>query len=500
MLISKLGEIIDSLAKENSACILESTTTVVISDLTFPSVECIISACSDLKWKWTLFDGADEQCFIADIDNDLGPFRVALDKPDAPAGTLQILTATGLTKFLITGSTSVKWWVAGLSERIETRSNVLCPWGDSFFFELLPETKNPRALVKEYTTERTVPSNIGLWLLRDPNITFTYSKIFSTWLNASIRAISRSLANEIDPESGALKFNGNPKASINYPSDKDDLSIYFDKENFKELQIAAIWVYENPRETESKHTLLATEIARISNIHNEFSDCLGIQISSSLDSARIAYQMMMSDLSRDTLKSLGDLRKSITEETAKVTDAMRQLVGGVSAALAVGFGLLATRMTTNTSPWLIIAVTFVVLTYVLSIIFSGVQFVRIQRQLRKDWQSKLYRFLPDADYKKMVSDPTSKSESTFMIGAIISSLAIIALTVVVLYLSFHEKTPTANSDQSTSNIIISKEITSSSATIASTPSSDKVNSNKPIKYNITNKSKPTPEKPPKPAQ
>src|SRR5690606_34146072 len=148
----------------------------------------------------------------------------------------------------------------------------------------------------------------------------------------------------------------------------------FEGESFESLQASAAWVFDNDREAESRHILLANEIARASNNGTEFSRCFGTQISDCLSGAKITYQMMLSDLSRDTLKALGDLRKVITEETAKVTDVTRQLIGGVSAALAVGFGLIATRLSTNTNPWLIAAVMILVAVYVAVIIYSGLQF------------------------------------------------------------------------------------------------------------------------------
>lgn len=457
MSTNELGQLIDELVSNHSAYVQESVTSVVISNLSFDSLNKVANACAALGWGLQIFDGAEEDYVIGEADNDMGPFRVAFEKIGAPVDTLQILTLEGFSNFLINGGPCSKWWVAGLSERILTRSNFLCPWGDQISFEPSPNTKNPRSLVREHTNNRVVPSDIGLWILRDPTTIFTYSAAFSIWLNASIRAVSRSLASEIDADSGALKLNGNIKISIKFPSNENDLSNNFDAEKFHRFQSAALWVFDNARETESKHVLLATEIARNSDVGCDFSYCFGDQISSSLDSAKIAYQMMMSDLSKDTIKALGDLRKAITEETAKVTDAVRQLVAGVSAALAVGFGLIAARVTTNANPWLINAVMLIVFAYVTVIILSGLQFVLIQRQLRKDWQPKLYRFLPDEDYKKMVAAPAAKSERTFMVAALISSVAVIVVTLIVFFMpSIHKGEKSFDFIEPSSNVASSR--------------------------------------------
>ena len=469
MLISELGYFIDRLssADEIPAFVDESAAIVAVSNLSHESARKISEMCDELAWNFSLYDGANQLYANADVDADMGPFRVVISKPQVSPDTLEILTIDGLSKFLKTELSHVKWYVAGLSERIVTRSNVLCPWFDTYLFEPMLPTKNPRSLVREYTSVRTVPANIGRWLLVDPEIRFTKSSAFSTWLNASVRAISCSLTNEIDAESGALKFNGTQKFSVACPDVSEDLSTSFEGESFESLQVSAAWVFDNDREAESRHILLATEIARASNYGTEFSHCFGIQISACLSSAKITYQMMLSDLSKDTLKALGDLRKVITEETAKVTDATRQLIGGVSAALAVGFGLIATRISTSTSPWLIAAVMILVAVYVAVIIYSGIQFILIQRQLRADWQSKLYRFLPDADYQKMVSVPAGKSERTFMVSATMSGIAAILLTGVVLFLSFNGKTTGTQNNSSSANNKVSTAASTSTSTSTS---------------------------------
>lgn len=478
MLINELGDFIDRLsrANESSAFIDESVATVAVSNLSHESARNISEMCAELAWAFSLYDGANQIYDNADVDADMGPFRIVISKPQASPEILEILTTEGLFKFLKTEPAHVKWYVAGLPERIVTRINVLCPWFDMHLFEPMPLTKNPRSLVREYTSVRTVPENIGRWLLVDPAIRFTKSSAFSAWLNASVRAISCSLANEIEAESGVLKFNGTQKFSVAFPDAHEDLSTSFEGESFESLQAAAAWIFDNDREAESRHILLATEIARASNYGTEFSHCFGAQISACLNSAKITYQMMLSDLSRDTLKALGDLRKVITEETAKVTDATRQLIGGVSAALAVGFGLIATRISTNTSPWLIAAVMILVAVYVAVIIYSGVQFTLIQRQLRVDWQSKLYRFLPDADYQKMVSIPAGKSERTFMVSAIISGIAATLLTAVVLFLSFKGNTTVKLNNSGITNINAPIATSTSSIPVALQRSSNKVSS------------------------
>jgi len=446
--ISNLGNLIDGLAKNASAVVAETSTHVSVSNVQSEAAIYITQACNKVGWPCSLFDGADQPCEITGIHEDFAPFRAVIVKPPQSPGVLPVLTITGLNNFLQSQPSHSEWLVAGLSERIITRSIVLRPWDDECDFYPMPITKNPRSLVREYTNNRTVPPDIRPFLLAVPDVHVTTCAASFTWLNASVRAICRSLVNEIDAETGALKCNGTPKLSILFPEPTEDLSLSFSLENFKYLQMAATWVFDNEREAESRHTLMVNEIARVGNANANLAECFAIHISSALSSAKIAYQMMLSDVSKDTLKALGDLKKAVTEETAKVTEVTRQLVGGVSAAIAVGIGLIATRVSTSAHPGLIATVMVLVAVYVSVIIYSGAQFVSIQRQLRTDWQSKLYRFLPSVDYEKMVSVPTGRSEHTFFVSAWISGSAVIVLTIIVLFLSATERVPEGNNSGS----------------------------------------------------
>lgn len=155
--------------------------------------------------------------------------------------------------------------------------------------------------------------------------------------------------------------------------------------------------------------------------------------------------MSISDLGKDTLKALSDLKKSVTEDTSKVADATRQTVAAVATALAVGLGLLAARVTTSTAPWLILAVMLVVLLYVGTIVYSGYTYIVLQRQLRVDWQPRLYRFLSDEDFKRMVTAPSFAAEQTFFriakIGVATVSLLTVSFAISWIFLDPASPTP-----------------------------------------------------------
>ena len=178
---------------------------------------------------------------------------------------------------------------------------------------------------------------------------------------------------------------------------------------------------------------MANDIARSAGGNGDDLQVLLDNISDSLEGAKVAYQVSLSDLGRDTLKMLADLRKAVTEETAKVTDATRQLVTSVSGAMAIGLGLIAARVSAAASYELIVAVMVVVAAYVGVVIYSGYGFIQLQRQLRSDWQPRLYRFLPPIEYDSMVSRPAAQAERTFFKVACGGGIGVLVLMVIVVF-------------------------------------------------------------------
>jgi hypothetical protein len=142
--------------------------------------------------------------------------------------------------------------------------------------------------------------------------------------------------------------------------------------------------------------------------------------------------MALADTSRDTLKVLGDLRKAVGDEIAKLNDMGRQLAASVAAAVATGIGLVAARIAAGTPSWLNLTVTVVVTMYVAMIVLSGVHFIRLQRSLRGEWQPRLYRFLPTSEYARMVDTPVAKAERGFFRIAWCGGAAVLLIALACL--------------------------------------------------------------------
>lgn len=222
-------------------------------------------------------------------------------------------------------------------------------------------------------------------------------------------------------------------------------------------------MFDNAREAEVKHILLSAEIARSGRADGEVQEYFRENLAAALDCARIAYQMAVSEITKDTLKSLTDLRKAVTEETSKATDATRQAIAAISTALTVGLGLIAARLTLQINPYLISIVMAVAVGYTVLNVMSGRKFINIQRKLRKDWQPKLYRFLSEAEFKKMVGEPIEQAEGLFYK---VSCRGIAMLGVAALGISIYAFTYSAPAPSSSTSVVPPPQAPASTAPAA----------------------------------
>ncbi len=466
MSLITLAERLNNLANQANAHISEGEVVVTASNLLADATLQILGICRELGWACSVFDQEQTNTEEKYITEDFEPFRITIQKPENPPSTIYILTSAGFSQWLEKGHNASQWLIAGLSKPLTTISRIYAGWeylGPATNLEASIETKSPRALVKEPGQSKIVPADIRPWLLIDETQHDFENKIHKAWSVKAFDATLHSLANEIDPEDYSLIFKGPPKLILKSPRSEENLSINITKYLFLNIQKAAHWVYENRRETEIKHLLLAIEIARSGQNTGPTSDYLEKNISTALESAKIAYQMSLSDLGKDTIKSLSDLRKAITEETAKATDATRQMVTAVSGALTVGIGLAAARISTDINPWLVTLAMSIATAYMVLVSYSGWSFIKIQRNLRKDWQPKLYRYLPEAEYEKMVSEPARQSEQTFKRSALWGSATVVAMFIGLTIFSFFGKTQSGVLEKTLAEPIKSTSETSAEA-------------------------------------
>ncbi|WP_228894790.1 hypothetical protein [Pseudoduganella aquatica] len=428
----KLARAIDELFLVKKLYVTETVDHVALSEVSFTHTKNLLELINQARLVASIHDRDHSDWSEIELREEYAPFRIAFAKPQGSEDELFILTNTAFSAFLKNNQSARLWRVARFGATMRTEGCTYADWEQDVETPAPIAKKSPRSLVRETSGNRIVPATIAPWTLTDSSFALK-SKAAIIWANYSISACIRSLADDIDSETGEIKFKGPPRLTLKLPERADKYFEDLGASAFSSLQQAVAWVFENDREAEVRHILFACEIARSSNPTDGELHLLGRNLQPAFEGAKIAYQMSIAEVGKDTLKSLADLRKSVTEDTSKVTESTRQVAAAVAGALALGFGLIAARTSTTTPHWLLVTVMVIVVLYVGTIIFAGFDFIRLQRSLRSEWQSRLYRFLPQSDYDVMVAVPTRHAERTFTWTAGIGGVVVILLACAVAF-------------------------------------------------------------------
>ncbi len=164
---------------------------------------------------------------------------------------------------------------------------------------------------------------------------------FLAWRDAAALAIARSLVSEVYQADGKAQvvLAGKPTRRIAF----GDLTI--EAAGFSMLQQAARWIFVEGPDAELRHTFLVHELARAWEGEEDFGSGLVKRLRQALESASLAYRAHVQDGSRETIKSLADMRKTLAEEITH-DFGIRQGVDerfGAFVIAALSFGQMETQ-------------------------------------------------------------------------------------------------------------------------------------------------------------
>lgn len=423
-----LARAVDALASAGRATVTESRADIAIYQLDAEGVRAIMPLLAPAGFVLgKLVDDGGALAFEDVVDGSDGIELVAT-KPAVPDGVLPILTRAGFRATLERGADEPVIWVEELDRRIDTVQVRYSTWPDADPFQPDDAPADPARVVRILGVAG-VAEPIGRWLLRPADADVS-GPLLTAWRERAAVALAGALAQEVEGD-GRLLFRGPPPTRF-----RRDGANRVTVADFEALQAAASWVYENPRELENRHGLLGAEVARTALRDGNLVDLSSV-MANALEGARIAFGFGVSQQSRDALKTLSDLRKAVTEETGKLADATRSLATAMTTSALGNAGLVVARLTLPKGAGFVGAAAIVIgvalALYVGVVIASGFHFVSIQRDLRANWRERLYRFLPEDEYERMVTNPVGRAEAGFRNTAIASgALALVMLVAVAL--------------------------------------------------------------------
>src|ERR1043166_6886581 len=261
---------------------------------------------------------------------------------ESTAEWVYFLTRGGLADSLedLTGNENPRSvWIPETFEPFTTHTLRFGPWGGPREHNRpAGATERPRKLVRDQTYERT-PEFISPWLLdKEPA---DNSHIFGVWRKAAVRRLAFVLPYEIRAEGGAqYAILKGPRSNPIAISPIDD---NWADANFTLLNEAVQWVYGSRQHAEERFIFLNEQLSLAWRDNDRWSPGLRQVLSRSLVSAKDAYEFYLRDQSKETLRSLGDLRKSLMDEVAKTQQATRDLLSAIWRDFAIAALVLALR-------------------------------------------------------------------------------------------------------------------------------------------------------------
>jgi len=431
----KLAEALDAWALESRALITEHTSQVVVGKLSASDALELVRGLEALSWKHSIEDGSQALVTKDELDSEYQPFRITAEKPAVAEGHDHILTNAGLKDWLRRPPAHPVVELSRLDAGFETLSVSFMPREHEGGFEPEVLSSDPRTVVKESGQVRVVPADVSHWILRPTSNVDLTDATTKVWAEAAALNLTTSLANEVEGTK-TLLYKGPP--IVRYET-AVDMSASMGRNGFNALQACARWVFSAPKEMETRHILLTAELSRVAPGSNDLSALFRNSGQAALEGAKIAFEMGLHKISADTLKALADLRKAVSDEAAKLGDTTRQLAAAVSGAMFGGIALIVARLTMAPNNQTVAAAVFligiVLAIYVFGTICTGKQFVNIQRDLRNQWRDRLYRFLPEDEYQRMVIGPAQRAETAFCTASWISGILAVGLLVAVTVVS-----------------------------------------------------------------
>ncbi|MDS9467319.1 hypothetical protein RGQ15_06995 [Paracoccus sp. MBLB3053] len=432
--LKSLADDLDRLTENGNASVVETQTALTIAKLEAAEAHNIWVSVNKLGWPITAEDEAGEPVLDElGFDPALGQYILTCRKPDHPDERL-VVTKAGLRQGLSEPGAQGNWQVVCCQVSFATGLFQISPLGAEDVFVPASPVKSPQEIVRETIEPRRTPSDIRKWLIRGGVTDDRRSDpAFEVFAEEAAPRLARAICSECGA-SEDLIFLGPPRMTLrSAPGLYGDLTPV----GIASLNNAVAWVYEDPAATEQRHGLLAAEIARLATRGETLAHFLNGAGSEILQNARLAYQLSLSELSREAIKTQGDLRKAIADDTTKAAESTRTLSTAIAVSIATAITLITARSTGSADPWVISVIAGVVAAYLVTIAINGWMHLRLQRRLREQWRRRFYNFVAQDDYDAMVTIPARDAERPYNITGYVSIFIALILGALSFASVFH---------------------------------------------------------------
>lgn len=268
------------------------------------------------------------------------------------------------------------------------------------------EIVSPTKLVSDYVPTREIAGDLAPWIGTTPPI--LSSTLYQDWQAMAARRLLGGLVSSAWWENGQvwLQASGPPvfRISANDPSIAT---------SWKILTEAAIWVYLSGSDIEARHRLFTGELARADRPGQALADSL----KRAKEAADVAYAAHIQSSSRETLKALGDLRKTVIEETQKVSQRAQDLTAALWKDVAVTSAPFILKLFPDTGKiaapsiaayFYFAAAVFISISFGLQWRINGA-FFKSQKSSRTRWFQTLYIYISVREREEIAEEPIAQA-------------------------------------------------------------------------------------------
>jgi hypothetical protein len=271
-----------------------------------------------------------------------------------------------------------------------------------------------KKVVSNYCENRIVICDISQWLITKKGEDDCL--VYKIFLQIASEKLFYLLANEIFVENSKiyLSFVSDRKICIEVNAVNNVIETCV--QDLFLIQKCIKWIFESTNEYETRHTLLNYQIAI--DIDNSNIDLNKLSIS--LSNAKNAYSYFLVKKSKDMIKSLSELKRSISTELSEHNKNTYNIIKNLwrdlmFAAVALAYDIFNSKNHSDVSNVIPIFVACGISVSFLMSIFSEIKYQRITSKNMNTWYPQLYSFLIPSDMNKLINEPIKKIKNSLWI-------------------------------------------------------------------------------------
>ncbi len=309
---------------------------------------------------------------------------------------------------------------------------------------------DPTRYVRDFVPDREVVTDLGPWILLTPPA--ESSLAFRAWEAIAARRLLGGLVSRAWLEDGQvwLQAAGPPI----YRVEADNAAL---PGALPRLTEVTNWVFLSGMDIEARHLLFSGELARASRPQQD----LVTTLDRALEAAKAAYEAHVQSSSRETLKTLADLRKTVIDETQKVAQRAQDLAATLWRDLAVSAAPFVLKILGDagkppspliSSVFYFTAAVFVGLSFALQWRING-SFFKSQQSSRQSWMQTLYSYISAREREEIAEAPIEQAMKNYRETRFILTVVYAFLVAALIAAGVHtlDQGTSATADQTTNH-------------------------------------------------